>query len=112
MNELIYALLTVILPILAGILITYVKNAVAESKYAQAVSAVADAVYHTQQTYVDTLKKQGKFDEQAQRLAVESAIAVAESYMSNAVLKFVNKTFGAGWIENMIETVIGEMKHN
>ena len=57
---------------------------------------ITECVLATTQTYVDTLKKQGKFDEEAQRIALETTYknvlailtADAKTYLESAIGDF------------------------
>ena len=52
---------------------TKINNELVRTYLQEATDAVLQAVTYTAQTYVDTLKKQGKFDEEAQKKAFNTA---------------------------------------
>ena len=73
LSELLKAVLTVVIPILAGYLVTFIQgksksimaganSTIAKDLVTGAEKIIVDAVQATNQTFVDELKKAGKFD--------------------------------------------------
>lgn len=112
-NDVLYAVLTVCLPYFLKLLLDYITIRAAETKYSQAVKAVADAVSATNQTYVDALKKAGKFDKQSQEIARQMAVRTATTLMSDTTKAFLNKNCGdlEQWIFAQIEANKGRESH-
>lgn len=73
-----------------------------------AVQAVMKAVMSTYQTYVDSLKKQDLFDEEAQKEAFEKAKAAAMIMITEDVKSAVEQMYGDfdTWINNTIEQFV------
>ena len=73
-----------------------------------AVQAVMKAVMSTYQTYVDSLKKQDLFDEEAQKEAFEKAKAAAMIMITDDVKAAVEQMYGDfdTWINNTIEQFV------
>ena len=106
-NDVLYAVLTICLPYVIKLLADYVKLRTADSRYGQAVSAVADAVSAINQTYVSKLKEQGEFSAKSQEIARRLAVQQAMSMMSNATQSYINDNCGD--IESFI---IGQIEAN
>lgn len=73
-----------------------------------AVQAVMKAVMSTYQTYVDSLKKQDLFDEEAQKKAFEMAKNAALLMITEDVKAAVEEVYGDfnTWIDNTIEQFV------
>ena len=86
-----------------------------EQKYIERISNVITAcVLNTQQTYVDSLKKQGKFDQDAQKQAFNDT-KDAVLGMLNAELKdFISEAFGDinNYLTIAIEASVNSNKAN
>lgn len=55
---------------------------------------VVDCMLTTQQTYVDSLKAQGKFDEQAQKEAFNKTYEAIINLLDDDLIEFISDTFG------------------
>ena len=75
-------------------------------------NAVADAVAECNQTYVDDLKKAGKFDEHAQCEALQRALSAAIKSLSSDAIKYINDNYGdtTDYLEEKIHATIGKNK--
>ena len=74
----------------------------------RAIQLVQDAVDTTSQTYVDALKAEGKFDEEAQKQAMDMTVASVNSLMDDSMKELIN-TFYADfdkWVKTQIESYI------
>lgn len=73
-----------------------------------AVQAVLKAVDATYQTYVDSLKKQGKFDAEAQKEAFEKAKNAAILMITEDMQKAITTMYGDfnTWLDNTIEQLV------
>ena len=74
---------------------------------------VKDAVQAVYQEFVEGLKKQGKFDEEAQRMVKEKAIEIIEVQLTASMREFIEENFGdlEVWVAHKIEYMIYEAKH-
>lgn len=125
MNELLMNILSVvvtavILPLIsfAGTkLISYlnskIKDQNARELLTQATTIVTNAVRSVFQTYVDSLKASGSFDEQAQKQALTKAKDIALSQMTDEVKAFIDKNYGSidAWLTTTIEATINLIKN-
>lgn len=125
MNEILLNVLSVvvtaiILPLisLAGTklikwLSTKIKNEKANSILVTATNIVINAVKSVFQTYVDSLKKEGKFDKESQLVALNKAKDVAISQMSEDVKEFIKNNYGNrdAWLNTQIEATIDTLKN-
>ena len=68
-NDILYVVLTVVVPVVAVYLRQLIMTKINGTKYERAVEAVLDAVEYVQQTFVDSLKKSGNFDTNSLRLS-------------------------------------------
>jgi predicted histidine transporter YuiF (NhaC family) len=79
-----------------------------------AEDAVETAVVSVAQTFVDTLKKQGNFDEEAQRIAFKEAKNKAIAIMGSSARDALAQAYGDldAWIENKIEYYVKVEKND
>lgn len=77
-----------------------------------ALQAISNAVVSVNQTYVDSLKKSGNFDEAAQKEAKEKAIEVAKKLITADVKEAVAKVYGDfdQYLDTTIEALVRENK--
>lgn len=89
-----------------------IKDETAKKYYDLASSAVLQAVQSISQTFVDQLKKDGKFDKQAQIEAFERARLLAETMISNSAREVLTEAYGDfnTWITTQIEAAVRENK--
>lgn len=78
-----------------------------------ALNIVADAVKMVFQEFVETLKKNGKFDAEAQREAKERALKIIKSKLTPELTDFIKENFGdvEAWISEQIEVAIYNFKN-
>lgn len=78
----------------------------------EATDAVLQAVTFTAQTYVDTLKKQGKFDKEAQEQAFNTAKDVALKLLTEEAKQMITDLYGdiTIWLDTKIEQTVNEQK--
>ena len=91
---------------------TKIQNEKFARYFASATAVVENAVKATQQTFVDDLKKTGKFDEEAAKEALMKAkVKVLES-LSLETRTYINENVGDinKWIETTIHSVIHDIK--
>lgn len=122
-NEILYILLTMILPIIAAYTVNLIKAGIRESNIiAEAVknetiaqtvegalSDVMDAVLYVNQIYTDSLKASGRFDETAQKEAFRLAYTEALNLISDETKKIIEQLYGSfdKWLKLKIESSVG-----
>ena len=123
MSEFLWVLFQVVLvpavPVLLKILYNFVVAYTAEKSEKienekvrgyvnDAVKAVMTAVTSTFQTYVDSLKKQGKFDEEAQKIAFNTARDTALLLLTQDMRDAVTTLYGDfdTWLSKTIEQFV------
>lgn len=125
MNEILLNILSVvvtaiILPLISmvgGKLINWlsakIKNEKAGNLIGTATEIVINAVKSVFQTYVDSLKKEGKFDKESQLIALNKAKDVAISQMTEEVKEFIRDNYGDldSWLNTQIEATIDTLKN-
>ena len=80
----------------------YINNKFAQTCLQNAANAVFNAVQYVNQTYVDALKEQDKFDEAAQRIAYNRALAAAKKALTQETITFIKETFGDPMIKILL----------
>lgn len=70
------------------------------------------AIKATNQTYAEQLKKDGKFDAEAQKIAFEKTMASIKKSISEETMEFIGNHFGNvdQWLTVLIEGLIKEIK--
>lgn len=98
MNDLIFAALTTAVLIVGGFAAKALNNLAstnANNKLVKEIaSAAADAVAMVSQTYVDSLKAAGGFDEAAQKQALSMALAACLASLSQSAQDYIKRTYG------------------
>lgn len=89
-----------------------IKNDKVERILREIGNAVTDAVAECNQKYVDDLKKAGKFDETAQKEALQRALSAAIKSLSSDALEYIKKNYGdtTEYLDAKIHATIGENK--
>lgn len=83
------------------------------SKYIEMLSnTICECVIATNQTYVDSLKKQGKFDAEAQKKAFEMTYNAVIGILSEEAKVYLASVYGDlnAYIINMIEAEVNKNK--
>lgn len=86
-----------------------------EQKYIERIgNIITSCVLTTNQTYVESLKKQGKFDVEAQKLAFESTKDAVLGMLSNELQDFITEAFGDinQYLTTAIEASVSNNKAN
>lgn len=126
-KELLYTLtLTVLavvgLPLLAYLITTmsaFLRSKAAEIKSAharqlveEAINAVEQAVLYVMQTYVDSLKRSGAFDKEAQYNALTMAKEKAHALISDDMVNAIESGYGGfeTWLDTRIEQTVRATK--
>ena len=121
--ELLLAVITAAVPVLAGFVISYINKAkdkaVAQTDdtktqgyIAEIARAISDAVAATSQTYVDALKQAGTFDEKAQKEAAKKALTACLASISPAAREFIENVYGdiVEYLTTKIEAEVRKQK--
>ncbi len=112
---LVYPVITI-----AGIYLTYLisvkikelkqkANDDMASKYLDMLNdTIASAVLATTQTYVETLKKQGKFDAEAQKVAFQMTYEAIMKVLTDDAVKYITTCVGdlETYVTNKIESTV------
>lgn len=126
LNYILYVVLTIILPVIAKYIVNLIKtkikesdviyeatqNELTESIIKDALNNVMDAVLYVNQTYTDTLKAQGKFDEEAQKVALNTAYEKALILISDSTKAVITEAYGSfeKWLQIKIEASVSSAK--
>lgn len=115
-----------IIPLL-GILTTYIvkyiqvksaeitektDNAIADKYTVMLADTITACVLATNQTYVESLKKQGKFDAEAQKIAFNMTLEAILGILSEDAKKYLSEAFGDlnSYITSQIEASVNVNK--
>ena len=121
-NNVLYTVLTAIVPVVAVFLVNFIKAKIKESNIIEeatknetlsnlvkdALSDVMDAVLYLNQIYTDALKSAGKFDKTAQEEAFNRAYAEAINMISEESKKAIEQLYGSfdKWLKLKIESSV------
>ena len=107
-NDILYVVLTVVVPLLLRFGWQFVSAKIADSKYAAAINDVYSAVDFVNQTFVDALKQEGDFDNEAKMYAFTKAKDAALSIMAASTRKWLEKSVTDldTWLEVQIEAAV------
>ncbi|MCL2045712.1 MAG: hypothetical protein FWG88_04945 [Oscillospiraceae bacterium] len=91
---------------------TITENETARRYFDEVGKAVTDAVLHTSQTYVDTLRKSDSFNIENQQEALKRSIDTAKAQLTNGAEEFLATAHGdiAKYLETKIEAEIKARK--
>lgn len=126
MNDIILNIISVvvtavILPLISYLgtrLITWlnakIKDENAKQQLTVATDIVTNAVRSVFQTYVESLKKNGTFDKESQKVALIKAKDEALSQMSDEIKDYITTNYGdlQTWLTTQIEATINILKNN
>ncbi len=90
-----------------------IKNDTAVKLLTEATTVVTNAVRCVFQTYVESLKAEGKFDAQSQEIALKKARDITLSQLSEDAKEYIKNNFGNinDWINTQIEASINLLKN-
>lgn len=109
-------LLTGLMSWLTVVITNFFNSKIKDKKMAEIASGITsiilNAVTAVTQTFVDTLKKNGKFDESAQDEAKERALKIINSQLTEPMIQYIKDNFGSvqEYLKNRIEAVIYTLK--
>lgn len=125
-SNLLFTILTVTVPTLLPHIIKFIKSQIEKSNIItkltknenlnevinSALSNISDSVLYVNQIYVDTLKREGKFTEQAQKDAFKLAYNEAVKLISEEAKDLISKTHGSfeEWVYLQIEVAVNNAK--
>ena len=126
LNNLLYAVLTVAIPVLLAEIIPFVKAQIAKCNMVtevtknerlnniinNAMSNIMDSVLYVNQIYVNSLKQNGSFNEQAQKDAFKLAYNEAVKLISDEAKSVIEETYGSfeEWVYLQIEVAVNNAK--
>ena len=120
LNILSVVITSIVLPLLtyAGTrLIAYLNSKIKDENYkillTIATDIVVNAVRSVFQTYVESLKASGRFNAEAQLIALNKAKDIALEQMTDEVKEFISKNYGSvdAWLTTTIESTINLIKN-
>lgn len=113
-----------LLGVLTGFLIKWINaksnqlaensNSIAQKKYLTMLNdTITNCVIATTQTYVSSLKNQGKFDAEAQKTAFNMTYEAVMALLTEEAVKYLNETIGdlELYISNKIEADVNLTKN-
>lgn len=98
------------------VLIAFLNSKIKDKNIARWSTAITkivmSAVQSVFQTYVDALKKQGKFTVEEQKIANEKALAIIKSQLSDELQDYIKDNFGdmEKYLLEQIEAMIYQLK--
>ena len=112
---------------LLGVLVTYLvkyintnseeleantDNELAKQYISLLSSTLTNCVIATNQTYVETLKKQGKFDAEAQKEAFNMTLNAVKALLTDEAKQYLSEIYGDlnTYITNQIEATVNQNK--
>lgn len=112
---------------LLGVLVTYLvkyintkskeleantDNELAKKYISLLSSTITNCVIATNQTYVETLKKQGKFDVEAQKEAFNMTLNAVKALLTDEAKQYLSEIYGDlnAYITNQIEATVNQNK--
>ena len=96
---------------------SWISSKMKDKKLAQMLSdifgIVTDVVMEIFQTYVEALKKEGKFDAAAQQMAKDKAMDKIMARLSDTMKNYIAEHYGdiKAWISEQIEVAIYQLKN-
>lgn len=93
-------------------IINKLDNDVAKKYTEMITNTVIDCVIATNQTYVEALKKQGKFDEDAQKVAFEKTLNAVLGILTEEAKNYIKETTGDLnlYLSQLIEAEVNKAK--
>lgn len=126
LQALIYAVITGASVVIVKKILTFLNKKIDEAqvntelknydKVNKVIDEAQDIIYKivvtTNQTFVDALKKEGKFDDESAKHAKETAVAKAKELMSAEAIKAVEDIYGSLdlYLDVTIESVVNQLK--
>ena len=121
--ELLHTIATAAIPVCAAYLVQYLHrkseqiiaqtdNMTIKAFLTEATDAVSTAVTYTSQTFVDALKKEGKFDKDKQQEALKKSLDKAISLLSESAKNALTDIYGdlEAYLTSKIEAEVRSQK--
>ena len=91
---------------------TQVDNDIAKKYINMLTSTITSCVIATNQTYVESLKKQGKFDVEAQKTAFSMTLAAVQDLLTAEAKEYLSEIYGDldAYITTQIEAAVNKNK--
>lgn len=101
-----------LVPMLVTWLKSKTKNEVLKNALDRAGKIIIDAANTTTQTYVEGLKKAGKFDAEAQKVAFQMTMDAVLKLLNEETKQAIMDTYGDlnAWLKTAIESAVFEAK--
>jgi len=111
-NDILYVLITVLLPLALRFAWQFVAVKIEDTRYATALNDIFNAVEFVNQTFVDALKEKGCFDDEAKAHAFTKAKDAAMELMTVNTRKWLEKsvTDVDSWLTMQIEAAVRGVK--
>jgi hypothetical protein len=111
-RDILYVVLVFVVPLVLRFVHQLISTKVADSRYSSALNDVFSAVEYVNQTFVDALKENGNFDDDAQGYALTMAKDAALDLMSASTRKWLEKTVEDvdSWLTVQIEAAVKSSK--
>ena len=112
LNNLCLTVFTAAVPLILRFFWQLCSSEYNDSKYADAIQAVFSSVEYVNQTFTDSLKQSGCFDEEAQEIALKKAKNTALDLMHTSTLKWLERSFVDldHWLTVQIEAAVKSHK--
>lgn len=91
---------------------TKIKNEKAAKWASDLTSIVSNAVLSVTQTFVDAMKKAGKFDEAAAKEAKDKALSIIVGQLTPELKDYITSNFGdmTEYLSNLVEAMVQSLK--
>lgn len=105
LGVLLTAVITAAIPVIVKFATDTLRTLTEGTVIEEAIDIVCDAVDETNQTFADQLRKDGKFDEKAQKEALKKSLENSLSKMNDRMKKLIEKKYNSldEWIVTQIE---------
>lgn len=123
LQDLLYAVITAAVPVITMYIVKFLKNIFSKVKVEtdqtivkntidEALEIVLKVVASTSQTYVDSLKAEGKFDKEAQLVAFNNTKDTIKSLLSDEAKNLIATLYDDidTWLTIQIESAVREQK--
>lgn len=117
-TQIILGILGIVLSAL-GTYVTYLvnkhfKDGKGKDIFNSLITLVRNSVLEVYQTYVEALKKEGKFDLESQKKALEKGLALVKANMSKEIENWLKENYDDVdvYLKSLIESQIGFLKNN
>lgn len=93
-------------------LLVKVENDTADKYVSMVAQTITDCVIATNQTYVETLKKQGSFDTEAQKIAFQKTLDAVIAVLSDDAKAYLSELYGdvTAYLTTRIEAEVNLQK--